>query len=81
MHVINHNVFVCSGPVSKREWSLLRGKMEVSTAPVKALVYLEGPPVGIDILASCFSIVISKPEPVSSSIVLPFTVHSVPSCD
>lgn len=73
MHVMRHNFFVCSGPVSKREWSLLRGKMEVSTAPVKALVYLEGPSAGIDILASSFSIAISKPEPVSSLILMPFT--------
>jgi len=46
----------------------------VSTAPVRALVYLEGPPVGIDILASCFSIAPSKPEPVSSATSMPFTV-------
>ena len=43
--------------------------MEVTTAPIKALVYLEGPPVGIDILASCFSIAPSKPpEPVRYSV-------------
>lgn len=74
-HALSSNFSsLCSGPVSKREWALLKGKMEVSTAPVKALVYLEGPPVGIDILASCFSIAPSKPEPVSSPISMPAAV-------
>lgn len=53
---------LASGPVSKREWTFLNGNMEVSKGPIKALVYLEGPPPGIDILASCFSIALSKPE-------------------
>jgi hypothetical protein len=36
---------------------VLKGKLSVSTSPAKVLVYLEGPPEGIDILASYFSIV------------------------
>ncbi|KAG0556903.1 hypothetical protein KC19_11G087700 [Ceratodon purpureus] len=54
---------LASGSVSKREWAFLKGKMKVLTAPVKATVYLEGPPVGVDLLASCFSIALSNPEP------------------
>lgn len=63
---------LCSGSVSKREWALLKGKMEVRPAPIKATVYLEGPPVGVDILASCFSIAPSNPEPVRSSVPLQY---------
>jgi hypothetical protein len=63
---------MCSGSVSKREWAFLKGKMEVRTAPTKATVYLEGPPVGVDLLASCFSIAPSNPEPVRSSV--PFKI-------
>lgn len=62
-------LFGFSGPVSKREWALLKGKMEVSTVFDKAMVYLEGPPAGVDLLASSFSIAPLKPEPVR--IVLP----------
>ena len=46
--------------------------MKVLTAPVKATVYLEGPPVGVDLLASCFSIALSNPEPVRSSVLLQY---------
>lgn len=60
----------CSGSASKQEWTLLKGKMEVSAAPIKALVYLEGPPLGVDILTSYFSIAPSKPEPVRSFLTL-----------
>ena len=60
--------FLCSGSVSNRGWTVLKGKMEVRTVPIKATVYLEGPPVGVDILASRFSIVPSNPEPVRSSV-------------
>lgn len=43
---------------------MLNGKMKLSTAPV-TLIYLEGPPTGVDILVSYFSITPSNPEPVS----------------
>lgn len=43
--------------------------MEVSTVFDKAMVYLEGPPAGVDLLASSFSIAPLKPE--SVRIVLP----------
>lgn len=60
--------FCFSGPVSKREWALLKGKMEVNTVFDKAMVYLEGPPAGVDLLASSFSIAPLKPEPVRNEI-------------
>nr|XP_024360646.1 uncharacterized protein LOC112274978 isoform X2 [Physcomitrium patens] len=56
-------VSLASGPVSKQEWAVLKGKLKIDAAPVKALVYLEGPPGGVDILASRFSITSELKEP------------------
>lgn len=67
--------FECSGAAAKRKWILLKGKMEVSTAPVKALVYMEGPPTGVDIFASYCSIAPSKPEPVRLLFIVDSSFH------
>jgi hypothetical protein len=54
---------------------VLKGKLSVSTSPAKVLVYLEGPPEGIDILASYFSIIPLTAEhvtfPLSAALLFP----------
>jgi hypothetical protein len=47
---------------------VLKGKLSVSTSAAKVLVYLEGPPEGIDILASYFSIIPLTAERVQFSL-------------
>jgi hypothetical protein len=54
-----------SGKASKDKWTVLKGKLSMTTSAAKVLVYLEGPPKGIDLLASYFTILPLGAEPVS----------------
>jgi hypothetical protein len=54
-----------SAKASKDKWTVLKGKLCMTTSAAKVLIYLEGPPEGIDLLASYFSILPLGAEPVS----------------
>jgi hypothetical protein len=54
-----------SGKASKDKWTVLKGKLSMTTLAAKVLIYLEGPLEGIDLLASYFSILPLGVVPVS----------------
>jgi len=58
---------LASGKASKDKWTVLKGKLSMTTSAAKVLVYLEGPPKGIDLLASYFTILPLGAEPECAS--------------
>lgn len=60
---------------TESEWAELRGKFLLNGSPSKVFIYLEGPPVGTDILLKSFVVKLAKetlpspPPPIEVSLI------------
>lgn len=52
--------FGIRGQVSDKEWVHLQGKLLLFGNIQKAIVFLEGPPAGTDILVNSFTVAVAK---------------------